>query len=61
VRVLSLTQGFKLPGRSGGSSAMAFISRSWRHSATDLITSVTSARMASSEATANAATDWYSL
>jgi len=48
-------------GRSGGSSAIAFISRSWRHSMTDLITSVTSARMASSEATANAATDWYSL
>ena len=39
----------------------AFISRSWRHSTTDLITSVTSASSASSEATAKAATDWYSL
>ena len=39
----------------------AFNSASCRHSATDLMTSVTSARIASSDATANAATDWYSL
>ena len=48
-------------GRSGGRSAAAFISRSCFHSATDLITSVTRASRASSEATAKAATDWYSL
>ena len=48
-------------GRSGGSSARALSSLSMRHSATDLMASVTSASRASSEATANAATDWYSL
>ena len=48
-------------GRSGGSSAVALSSRSCCHSATDLITKVTKANKASSEATANAATDWYSL
>src|SRR5690606_154671 len=48
-------------GRSGGSSAAAFMSRSCFHSAADLMTSVTTASNASSEATAKAATDWYSL
>jgi hypothetical protein len=48
-------------GRSGGISAASFISRSCRHSTTDLMTSVTRANSASNEATANAATDWYSL
>jgi hypothetical protein len=46
---------------SGGKLPMAFISRSWRHSATDLITKVTSASKANKDATAKAATDWYSL
>src|SRR5207245_300514 len=48
-------------GRSGGNSAAALNARSCFHSAMDLITSVTRASSASSEATANAATDWYSL
>mgnify|MGYP006173763715 CR=1 FL=1 len=48
-------------GRSGGSSAAARSSRSWRHSTMVLMTSVTMASRASSEATAKAATDWYSL
>ena len=48
-------------GRSGGSSAVALSSRSCCHSATDLITKVTTANKARSDATANAATDWYSL
>ncbi|MNU06989.1 hypothetical protein D3C72_2523830 [compost metagenome] len=48
-------------GRSGGNSAAAFMSCSLRHSAIDLMTRVTRASNASSEAAAKAATDWYSL
>ena len=43
------------PGRSGGASAAALACCSARHSARDLITSVTSASSASSDATAKAA------
>src|SRR6218665_2488260 len=48
-------------GRSGGHWAAAMCSCSWRCSAMVLMTSVTSASKASSDAAANAATDWYSL
>jgi hypothetical protein len=48
-------------GRSGGISEAAFMSRSCFHSAADLMARVTTASSASSEATAKAATDWYSL
>ena len=48
-------------GRSGGSSAAAFKACSLRCSAIVLMTSVTRANRANSEAAANAATDWYSL
>jgi hypothetical protein len=54
-------RGAALAGRSGGSAAAAFTSLSCFHSAADLITRVTNASSASSEATENAAADWYSL